>query len=130
MVEMDGETAALLTTKQTAKFLGVSEGSVRTLIRLRKIEFVRIGKRPMVRRDRLQYFLDNSTERQCPDETQVPSSGFSISGDASISSGQRAVAAASAARALQTANKLSMRSQSSSKTISDTPGRVIRLKSS
>jgi hypothetical protein len=84
----------------------------------------------MIRRDRIQDFLDSNTEKQCRDETQVPGSGFLRSGDVSISSGQTAVAAASAARALQTANKLSMRSQSSSKTTSDTAGRVIRLKSS
>jgi excisionase family DNA binding protein len=130
MVEMDGEAAALLTTKQTAKILGVSDASVRALIRQGRIEYVRIGKRPFVRRDRIQNFLESHTEKQCPDETQVPSSGFSKSGDASISSGLTAVAATSAARALQTANKLSMRSQSSSKTTSNTPGRVIRLKSS
>jgi excisionase family DNA binding protein len=130
MVDMDGEAGALLSTKQTAKILGVSDASVRMLIRQGRIDCVRIGKRPWVRRDRIQYFLDSNTEKQCHGETQVPSFGFSKSGDASTSSGLTAGAAASAARALQTANKLSKHSQNSSKTASDTPGRVIRLKSS
>jgi excisionase family DNA binding protein len=130
MVETNGEAAALLTTKQTAKFLGISEASVRALIRLRKIDFVRIGKRAMIRRDRLQKFLDNCTEKQCPNETQVPGSGISKSEDASTSYGLTAVAAASAARALRTASKLSMRSQNSSNDASDPTARVIHLKSS
>jgi len=129
MVEMAGEAGALLSTKQTAKFLGVSDASVRMLIRQGRIDCVRIGKRPWIRRDRIQDFLDSNTEKKCPAETQAPGSGFSKSGDASISSGLTAGAAASAARALLTANKLSKHSQNSSKPTSDPVARVIRLKS-
>jgi excisionase family DNA binding protein len=130
MVDISGQAAALLTTKETAKLLGISDAGVRRLIQQRKLEHLRIGARSMIRRDRLQNFIDDNTVRQCPEETLAPGSGSSKNADASISSGQTAVAAASAARALLTASKLSMRSQNSSKPTSDMPDRVIRLKSS
>jgi excisionase family DNA binding protein len=130
MVDTDENAGALLSTKQTAKILGVSDASVRMLIRQGRIDCVRIGKRPWVRRDRIQYFLDSNTEKQCPAEIQVPDSVFSISADATTLSGQKAVAAASAARALRIANKLSKPSPNLSKRGIDIPGRVIPLKSS
>ncbi|WP_354049038.1 helix-turn-helix domain-containing protein [Bradyrhizobium sp. LB12.1] len=129
MVDDAAPQPALLTTKQASKLLGVSDGSVRQLIKQRRIDHVRIGKRQMIRRDRLQNFIDDNTVAKCPDETQAPGSAFWTSADATTLSGQKAVAAASAARARQIANELSRRLQSSSTVGNASPARVIPLKS-
>ncbi|WP_354205829.1 MULTISPECIES: helix-turn-helix domain-containing protein [unclassified Bradyrhizobium] len=130
MVDDAAPQPALLTTKQASKLLGISDSNVRQLIKQRRIDHVRIGKRSMIRRDRLQNFIDVNTVTTCPDETQALGSAFSTSVDATTLSGQKAVAAASAARARQIANKLSKPSPSSFTPASGIPGRVIPLKSS
>ncbi|WP_422389768.1 helix-turn-helix domain-containing protein [Bradyrhizobium septentrionale] len=49
---------ALLTIRQTAKILGASESQVRKLVRENRLAHVPIGSRSMVRRDRLNQFIE------------------------------------------------------------------------
>lgn len=119
----------LVSLKAAAEVIGLTEQQVRSLIRDRKIAYVRVGKRALVRRDAIEEFVTRNTVTACRDETPGSASASLKREDASTSSGLRAVAAGSAARALQIASELKSRSPNSSTSAPKTPGRVIPLPS-
>lgn len=120
----------LVSPKQAAKYLGISEAQVRVLVNANRIARTAIGARIMIPREALDQFILDNTVQPCRDEMQVRVSASSKSGNASISSGPMADAAASAQRALRTASSLKPPSPTSSTSGRVTPGRVIPLRSS
>jgi excisionase family DNA binding protein len=95
-----------VTVVEAAKILGFSCRQIRTLINNKQIAHIRLGSRPMIPRDAIGRFLLENTVEPCRDETPVLASDSLRSEIASTSSGQKAVAAASAQRALQICNSL------------------------
>ena len=119
----------LATPRQAAAVMGLTEAQVRGLVRGGRIGHIVVGKRVMVPRDAIERFIADNTVQPCRVETLDHASGSSKSGAAITSSGLKAVAAGSAARALQIADKLKSRSPSSSTCVTETPARVIPLRS-
>jgi excisionase family DNA binding protein len=126
------ESLPLLTTiKVAAEVMGLTEDQVRDLLRERRIRYVRIGKRCMIPRDAIATFItENTVQPSWQDETQGHGSTSSKNADVITSSGPKAAAAGSAARARQIAHKLKSRSPNSSTCEPAAPARVIPLKSS
>ncbi|QDM19234.1 helix-turn-helix domain-containing protein [Tardiphaga sp. vice278] len=121
---------ALSSPDQVAKATGLKPRQVRSLIQSGRLGHIKIGSRVVVPRDAIEQFISMNTVQTCRDETQVPASVFLKNASASISSGPMADAAASAQRALRTANLLNPRSPTSSTSARGTPARVIPLRSS
>jgi hypothetical protein len=96
----------LETPKQLAERVGLTERKIRHLINTCQIEHVWIGSRVHVPRGAFGRFIDTKKVTPCQDEIKVPVSVGSKNATVSTSPGLSAVAAASAARARQTANKL------------------------
>jgi excisionase family DNA binding protein len=119
----------LATPKQAASVMGLTVSQVRGLIRDGRIARVRIGNRILIPRDAIERFIQENTVKPCHVEIQEPASASSESGDATTSSGQKMVAAGSAARARQIANRLKSRSPNSSTSGTDEPVHVIHLRS-
>ena len=115
---------------QVARVLGFTCGQVRALVNNKKIAHIRLGSRFMIPRDAIERYLLENTVQPCRDETPVPASASLKSEIASTSSGQKAVAAASAQRALQICNSLKPHSPNLSTPAPGQPVRVIHLKSS
>lgn len=120
----------LATMKQAAEVMGPTESQVRALVRAGKLAHVPVGSRIMIPRSAIENYIAQNTVQPCRDETQARVCDSSRSADATTSSGQNAVAAASAARALAIADKLKSPSANSSPRKADPPGRVIPLRSS
>jgi excisionase family DNA binding protein len=120
----------LATPKQAAQVMGITESQARGLVRVKRIGHIVVGKRIMIPRNAIEPFIADNTVPPCRVEIPGPAYGSSKSGTATTLSGLKAVAAGSAARALQIANKLKSRSQSSSTCEPGTPDRVIPLRSS
>jgi excisionase family DNA binding protein len=118
----------LATPKQAAAVMGLTESQVRALIREGRIAYVLIGKRSMVPRNAIDRFVQENMVQPCRVETLVPASGILKSGDVTTSSGPTTVAAGSAARALQIADKLKLRLPSSSTNETAAQARVVPLK--
>jgi excisionase family DNA binding protein len=118
----------LATPKQAATVMGLTDSQVRALIREGRIAYVLIGKRSMVPRDAIDRFVQENTVQPCHVEIQVPASGILKNGDVTTSCGLTTVAAGSAARARQIADKLKLRLPSSSTNESAAQARVIPLK--
>ena len=93
------------------------------------LEHVKIGTRKMVPEGAFERFIEERKEATCPGETTALASGSSTSEAAITSCGQKAVAAASAARVRQIGSRLKSTSRSSSMTGRSEPGHVIPLKS-
>lgn len=119
----------LASVKETAKVLGLTDGQVRGLLREGRIAFVRVGARLLVPRDAIQQFIIDFTVSPCRDETVVLACTSSKNATATTLDGQSAVAAGSAARAQQIAEKLKSRFQNSFASEPEQMGRVIPLKS-
>jgi excisionase family DNA binding protein len=123
----------LATPQAAAAVMGVTESQIRLLLHEGRIARVRIGKRDLIPRDAIERFISSNTvdpSMSWREETTAPSSAGSPSAAAGTSPGQKAVAAASAQRALRTANKLRSLSPSGSTSEPARPAaRVIPLKS-
>lgn len=120
----------LATPKQVREILPLSDYQLRTLIRERRIGHVPIGARFLIPRESIREFIAKNTVSPCPDETKARASASSKNVVASTSCGPSEAAAASAARARQTANKLKSRSPNSYKSGPGETARVIPLKCS
>jgi excisionase family DNA binding protein len=105
----------LETPKQLAKRVGLTEGKIRHLINTGQIEHVWIGSRVHVPKGAFGRFIEAKKVTPCQDEIKVPVSVGSKSATATTSSGPNMVAAASAALARQTANRLKSSSPNGSK---------------
>ena len=119
---------ALASLAQTAKVMGLSVSQVRQLIRSRRLEHILVGRRPFVPKTAIPRFIAENTVQPCHDETPAPVSASSKSGAVFTSAGPKLVAAGSAARALQIAERLKSRSPSSSTCETATPDHVIPLR--
>ena len=120
----------LVSVAEAAKYLGLKEPQVRALVAAKKMAKTLIGSRYLIPREALDAFILENTVQPCRDEIQAPASASSKSADAFTSSGQRVDAAASAQRALRTADLLKPRSPTSCTSARATPARVIPLRSS
>jgi excisionase family DNA binding protein len=109
----------LETPKQLAKRVGLTEKAVRKLLKGGKLSFVRIGTRLRIPPGTWEVYLKTNVVQPWRDEISDQNFSSSANASASISSGQRVDAAASAALAQQTAQRLKLSSRSSSK---DTQG--------
>jgi len=127
---MRTEDDRLETPKQLAARVGITERQVRHLIATRQLEHVMIGCRVHIPVGAFARFIEVKKVLPWLGETKGRDSAGSTSAAASISSGPNEAAAASAALARQTANKLKSRLPSSSSSETADPARVIRLKSS
>ena len=121
---------ALASLAQTAKVMGLSVSQVRQLIRSRRLEHILVGRRPFVPKTAIPRFIAENTVQPCHDETPAPVSASSKSGAVFTSAGPKLVAAGSAARARQIANKLKSPLRSSCASEHEPAARVIPLKSS
>jgi excisionase family DNA binding protein len=119
----------LTTPRAAAEVMGLTEQQVRSLIRDKKIAYVRVGKRAHIPRAAIEEFITQNTVAPCRDEIQEHGCVSSKNEDAFTSSGLKAAAAGSAARALQIASELKSRSPNSSTCEPETPARVILLRS-
>jgi hypothetical protein len=120
----------LCTPKLAAEVMGLTAQQVRSLLRLKKIAHVPVGKRLMIPRNAIEDFIAQNTVLPCHVETPEHGCASLKSADAITSSGLNAVAAGSAARALQIASKLKSPLLNSSPTVSKPAGHVIPLRSS
>jgi excisionase family DNA binding protein len=121
----------IATPQQAADSLGVTEQQVRLLMHEGRIARVRIGKRDLIPRPAIERFVTSNTVEPSTSwraETTAQSSTSASSAAPGTSPGPKAVAAASAQRALQTANKLRSLSPSGSTSAPAQPAaRVIPL---
>jgi excisionase family DNA binding protein len=121
----------LATPKMAAAVMGLTEHQVRDLLHEQRLAYVRIGKQLMIPRDAIKTFIsENTVQATWQDETQARGSTSSKNADVITSSGPKAAAAGSAARARQIAHALKSRSPNSSTCEPAAPARVIPLKSS
>lgn len=106
----------LLTAQQLVDDFGLP--SVRTVRTLRNqgLPAVRLGQAYLFDRDDVVEFIKQRKVVQCPAETEAPISNSSSSAGAIISSGQKAAAPDSAARARRIAEQLKKPSRNSSST--------------
>jgi hypothetical protein len=126
---MDAER--LETPKQLAGRVGITERKVRHLIATQQLEHIMIGCRVHIPVGAFARFLEASkVKASWHGETKDQNSDGLKSVAAIISSGPNEAAAASAALARQTANRLKSRSPSSCSSGIGEPARVIRLPSS
>lgn len=103
----DGAAEALLmTVTQASHKMGITGNQVRNLIREGRLAHVKIGRRVMIPRGAIEEFIVDNTVQPCRGETLDPAFASSKGGDAFTFAGLNQVAAGSAARALQMANKL------------------------
>jgi hypothetical protein len=119
----------LETPKQLAARVNLSERQVRHLIQTKQLEHVLIGSRILIPAGAFARFINRNRVTPCHDETMDRVSIGSTSAPVGTSSGPKEAAAASAALARQTANKLKSRSPSSCTNAADTPGLVIPFRS-
>jgi excisionase family DNA binding protein len=120
----------LASPKMAAEVMGLTESQVRYLLHEGRLRYVRIGKRAMIPRDAIEAFIaENTVQPTSQGETKALGSFSAPNAAATTSAGQRAVAAGSAARALQISSKLKFSSPSSSTNKSAPPAPVIPLKS-
>jgi excisionase family DNA binding protein len=124
------ELPMLCTPKVAAEVMGLTAQQVRSLLRLKKIAHVPVGKRLMIPRSAIENFIAQNTVLPC--HVEIPERAYASlkSADAITSSGLNAVAAGSAARALQIASKLKSPLPNSSQVVSKPAGHVIPLRSS
>ena len=102
----------LLSIKQAADQLGVSDNLVRRMIATGRIAHVQLGVRKcMIPRDAIERFIADNTVQPCQDAITVLAFATSKSAGPSTSSGLSAGAAGSAARAQAIAGRLKSRSR-------------------
>jgi excisionase family DNA binding protein len=119
----------LATPKLAAAVMGLTESQARGLVRAGRIGHIVVGKRVMIPRNAIEAFITDNMVPPCRVEIPGPACASSKSAVATTSSGLKAVAAGSAARALQIADRLKSRSPSSSISEPAIPARVIPLRS-
>jgi excisionase family DNA binding protein len=130
-VRDEADPERLETPKQLAARVGLSKRQVNNLIATGRLEFVEIGCRVYIPRNAWPRFLDEAKRvKPCHDEIKAHGSAGSPSAAATTSPGLNMAGAASAALALQTANKLKQSSRNGSRREGAEPDRVIPLKSS
>ncbi len=120
----------LETPKQLAARVGITERQVRHLIQTRQLEHVMIGCRVLIPVGAFARFIEATRVPPCLDETRGRVSAGSPNVTASTSCGPSEAAAASAALARQTANRLKSSSPSSCNSAAGDPAPVIHLRSS
>ena len=120
----------LETPKQLAKRVGLTVGAIHQLMNDGKLSFVQIGTRRRIPPGTWEVYIETNTVRPCRDAIKDQSSNFSISAGAFTSFGRNGVAAASAALARQTAQRLKSSSRNSSNATRKNLVRVIQQKSS
>ena len=108
----------LETPKQLAKRVGLTEKAVRKLLKVGKLSFVRIGTRLRIPPGTWEVYLKINVVQPWRGEISDQNSYSSANAVSTISSGLRVDAAASAALAQQTAQRLKLSLRSSSR---DTP---------
>jgi excisionase family DNA binding protein len=99
----------LVSVEKAANYFGLTKSQVRNLVNNKKIASTPIGGRTMIPRDALEQFIIENTVQPCRDETQGHVPAFSKSAAPTTSSGATADVAASARRALRTADLLKRR---------------------
>lgn len=124
---MDG---ILETPKQLAERVGLAKTAIKRLIDDGHLNFVELGKRKRIPPGAWEDFLATRTVKACRDGTKGQSSNSYKSEAASTSCGPRTDAAASAALAQQTAQRLKSSSRASCNGGPGSTARVIPLKSS
>jgi excisionase family DNA binding protein len=117
-----------MTPKQVAEVLGLSHWQVRTLVRTGRLRHVLVGARRLIPRNDIEQFVAENTVRECHAAIPDIVSGSSTNGSATMSSGQKAVAAASEARARAISHRLKSPSANSFERTAAQPVRVIPLK--
>jgi excisionase family DNA binding protein len=120
----------LLTVQEAAAELGLTPAQVRALVRAKRLAYVPIGRCLMIPREHLPHFVADNTVSPCPDAILAPTCASSQNAAATTSAGRSSIAAGSAARARQIAQKLRSPSPSSSTCEPEGLGRVIRLRPS
>jgi excisionase family DNA binding protein len=120
----------LLTPKQTAAVMGLTEAQVRGLVRTGRLAHIMVGKRPMIPRGAIEQFISDNMVTPCRVEIQDHVSSGTEAVNAGTSSGQSEAAAGSAARALRIAQQLKSTLPTSSTPPAAEPARVIPLRSS
>ena len=105
-----GVPAQLEAPKLLARRIGLTKGAVERLMAQGRLAFVQIGGRKYIPAGAWETFITDNTVRPCPDAIRVPASTSSISAGSTTFAGPRAGAAASAALARLTADKLKSRS--------------------
>ena len=120
----------LETPKQLALRIGISERKIRHLIETGQLEHVMIGCRVHIPVGAFARFIEATKVLPCPGETKDHGSAGSTSEAAFTLYGPSEAAAASAALARQTANRLKSSSPNSCNSGTDEQARVIRLRSS
>lgn len=130
MAQSSCDLPRLVSPKDAAKYLGISESQVRGLVNSNRIARTPIGSRIMIPREALDQFILDNTVQPCRDEIRDRASVSSKSANVITSSGPKVDAAASAQRALQIASSLKPPSPRSSTSVRGTLARVIPLKSS
>ncbi|MBZ0261952.1 MAG: helix-turn-helix domain-containing protein [Hyphomicrobiales bacterium] len=103
----------LETPKQLATRVGLSLGAIYRLINDGRLPFVRIGTRLRIPPGTWEEFIANNTVKPCRDAIRDPSLNFSPNAGVITSFGRSEAAAASAALARQTAQRLKSGSRSS-----------------
>src|SRR5262249_31637814 len=125
-----GEVCLILETpKQLAERVGLKERQIRSLIDAGKLEYVKIGCRVHIPRGAFERFIEQNKGTPCQDATTGQSYIGPKTHGPPISFGQSTVAAASARRVRQTANKLKSSSHNGCKPEAAKPAPVIQLKS-
>jgi len=116
----------LLTLQEVATILRLPTRRVRELVNQKRIAFIPAGKKKvMIPDEAIDCYIANETVQPCHDEIQGRSFARSKSGEERItSSAQKAVAAASAARARKISQK---RKKSLANSLSPGPGEAAHV---
>ena len=101
--------ARLLSTKQVASEVGLTDHQIRGLVQRKQLKHVRIGNRVYIPVGAFDDFIQENTVIQCLDEDKGHASNGSKNAANTISSGQTMDAATSAARAQRIAQRLKSR---------------------
>ena len=122
------DTPLLERPKQLAKRTGLSERQIRHLIETGQLRRVRVGCRDFIPVGEFEKFVAEGTQNSWEDGTKDHAFAISKSARPITSPGPSAVAAASAARARETARRLSSSLPNGYKSEGDATGQVIPLK--
>ena len=120
----------LETPKQLAARVGLKERQIRSLIDSGKLQFVMVGCRIHIPEGEFERFIEQNRVTKCQDGTRDQNSNGTAMVQLGTSHGPRMDAAASAALARQTANKLKSSSPNGCKHEAANKAPVILLKSS
>ena len=120
---------AMETVRQLAVRVGLTKSAVTRLLEQGKLDFVIIGARKFIPAGAWQTFIHNNTVKASwAEETKVHNASGAQREVAITSTGQKTAAAASAALAQRTAQRLKSASRNFSNTARGAPAPVIPLK--